>query len=61
MISFNLIRCESEKRVYRFPSGNKLADARKDVTSIWVHSNSLIKILTPFEDDAEIRLGYAIF
>ena len=23
---------------------------------VWVHSNSLIKILTPFEDDAEIRL-----
>ena len=22
----------------------------------WVHSNSLIKNLTPFEDDAEIRL-----
>ena len=26
MISF--IHCGSEKRVYRFPSGNKLADAR---------------------------------
>ena len=24
--------------------------------AIWVHSNSLIKNLTPFEDDAEIRL-----
>ena len=23
--------------------------------AIWVHSNSLIKNLTPFEDDAEIR------
>ena len=23
---------------------------------MWVHSNSLIKNLTPFEDDAEIRL-----
>ena len=23
---------------------------------IWAHSNSLIKNLTPFEDDAEIRL-----
>ena len=29
----------------------------KEVASyIWVHSNSLIKDLTPFEDDAEIRL-----
>ena len=27
MISF--IHCGSEKRVYRFPSGNKLADARE--------------------------------
>ena len=25
--------------------------------AIWVHSNSLIKNLTPFEDDAEISLG----
>ena len=25
--------------------------------AIWVHSNSLIKNLTPFEDDAEIRLS----
>ena len=24
--------------------------------AIWVHSNSLIKNLTPFEDDTEIRL-----
>ena len=24
--------------------------------AVWVHSESLIKILTPFEDDAEIRL-----
>ena len=33
MISF--IYCRSEKRVYRFPSasGNKSADARKDVAS----------------------------
>ena len=23
---------------------------------VWEHSNSLIKNLTPFEDDAEIRL-----
>ena len=50
MISF--IHCGSEKGVYRFPSGNKLADAREGVT----HSNSLTKNLTPFEDSAEIRL-----
>ena len=31
MISF--IHCGSEKRVYRFPKGNKLADARKEVAS----------------------------
>ena len=29
MISF--IHCGSEKKVYRFPSGNKLADASKEV------------------------------
>ena len=29
----------------------------KEVASyIWVHSNSVIKTLTPFEDDAEIHL-----
>ena len=27
----NVIHCGSEKRVYRFPSGNKLADAREGV------------------------------
>ena len=51
MIRF--IHCGSEKRVYRytFPSGNQLADAREvDLRC------SLIKSLTPFEDDAEIRL-----
>ena len=31
MISFT--HCGSEKRVYRFPSGNKLADARKEVAN----------------------------
>ena len=31
MISF--IHCGSEKRVYRFPSGNEVADARKEVDS----------------------------
>ena len=25
---------------------------------IWAHSNSLIKNLTPFEDDAEIRINF---
>ena len=38
-----------------FPSGNKLAGTRKEVASYMVHINSLIKNLTPFEDDAEIR------
>ena len=56
MISF--IHCGSEKRLYRFPTGNNLADARKDWRwlAVWVYSNSLIKKLTPFEDDAEIPL-----
>ena len=31
MISF--IHCGSEKRVYRFSSGNKFADARKKMAS----------------------------
>ena len=31
MISF--IHCENEKRVYMFPSGKKLTDARKELTS----------------------------
>ena len=26
----SIIHCGSEKRVYRFPSGNKLADAREE-------------------------------
>ena len=55
MISF--IHCGIEKRVYMFPSDNKSADARKEVAGyIQLHSNSLIKNLTPFEDDAEIHL-----
>ena len=49
----SFIRCGIEKRVNRFPSGNKL---EKELASILVCSNSLIKNLTPFEDDAEIRL-----
>ena len=55
MISF--IHSGSKKFTrYRF-SGNQLADALEEVTSyIWAHSNSLIKNLTPFEDDAEICL-----
>ena len=52
MISF--IHCGNEKRVYRFPRGNKILGRRWLAT--WVHSNSLIKNLTPFEDDAEIGL-----
>ena len=47
---------EVRKEFTGFQSDNKLADARKEVTSSRVHSNSLIKNLTPFEDDAEIRL-----
>ena len=31
MISF--IHCGSEKGVHKFPSGNKLADARKEMAS----------------------------
>ena len=44
MISF--IQSGSEKRVYRFPSGNKLPDARKEIACYIgsnLHSNSLIK------------------
>ena len=40
-------------------SGNKLADARtvgRRWLAIWAHSNSLIKNLTPLEDDVGIRL-----
>ena len=54
MISF--IHCESEK----FTDTAFLATSQlmlEEVASyIWAHSNSLIKNLTPFEDDAEIRL-----
>ena len=58
VISF--IHCGSEKRIYRyrFP-GNQLRQLvlEKEVASyIWVYSNFLIKYLTPFENDAEIRL-----
>ena len=52
MITF--IYCGSEKRVDRFPS-DKIYLGRRCL-AIWVHSNSLIKNLTPFEDDKEIRL-----
>ena len=52
MITF--IYCGSEKRVDRFPS-DKIYLGRRCL-AIWVHSNSLIKNLTPFEDDEEIRL-----
>ena len=46
------IHCGSEKRVHRFPSGKKLADAKEGGDQLY----SLIENLTPFEDDAEIRL-----
>ena len=49
---------EVRKEFTGFQSGNKLTDARtvgRRWLAIWVHSNSLIKNLTPFEDDAEIR------
>ena len=42
-----------------FQSGNNLADARtagRRWLAIWVHSDSLIKNLTPLENNAEIRL-----
>ena len=56
MISF--IHCGSEKikslHVFRW---QQVADGRKEIAiAIWVHSYSLIKNLTPFEDDAGIRL-----
>ena len=54
MISF--IHSGSEK----FTDTDLLATSQlmlEEVASyIWAHSNSLIKNLTPFEDDAEIRL-----
>ena len=54
MISF--IHSGSEK----FTNTGFLATSQlmlEEVASyIWAHSNSLIKNLTPFEDDAEIRL-----
>ena len=49
---------EVRKEFTGFQSGNKLADARTAARRwliIWVHSDSLIKNLTPLEDDAEIR------
>ena len=51
MISF--IHYGSEKRIYRFPSGNNLANAWEGGGVI---DNSLIKHLKPFEDDAEMCL-----
>ena len=50
---------EVRKEFTGFQSGNKLTDARtvgRRWLAIWVHSNSLIKNLTPLEDGAEIRL-----
>ena len=50
----SLIHCGSEKRVYMFPSATSQLMLGRRWLAIWVHSNSLIKNLTPFEDDAEI-------
>ena len=50
---------EVRKEFTGFQSGNKLTDARtveRRWLAIWVHSNSLIKYLTPLEDDEGIRL-----
>ena len=50
---------EVRKEFIGFQSGSKLADARtvgRKWLVIWVHSNSLIKNLTPVEDDVGIRL-----
>ena len=50
---------EVRKKFTGFQIGNNLADARtagRRWLAIWVHSDSLIKNLTPFEDSAEIRL-----
>ena len=59
MVSF--IHCGVRKEFTGFQSGNKLAVARTTerrwlAISIWVHSDSLIKNLTPLEDEAEIPL-----
>ena len=57
MVSF--IHCGSEKKFTGFQIGNNLADARtagRRWLAIWVHSDSLIKNLTPLENNAEIRL-----
>ena len=50
---------EVRKEFIGFQSGKKLAYARtvgRRWLAIWVHSNSLIKDLTPLEDDVGIRL-----
>ena len=53
----SLIHCASEKRVYRFTSGNKLSDAREGSGWLyWCIGNSLIKNSKPFGDDTKIRL-----
>ena len=49
---------EVRKKFTGFQIGNNLADARtagRRWLAIWVHSDSLIKNLTPFEDEAEVR------
>ena len=50
---------EVRKEFTGFQSGNNLTDARtvgRRWLAIWVHSNSLIKYLTPSEDEEGIRL-----
>ena len=50
---------EVRKESIGFQSCNKLADARavgRRWLALWVHSNSLIKNLTPLKDDVGIRL-----
>ena len=50
---------EVRKESIGFQSGNRLANASavgRTWLAIWVHSNSLIKNLTPLEDGAKIRL-----
>ena len=55
MISF--IHSGSEKfRDIGFLAISQLMPEEVASYNIWTHSNSLIKNVTPFEDDAEIRL-----
>ena len=51
-ISF--IHCGNEKIVFMFPTSQLMLG--RNWLAIWMHRNSLFKNLTPFEDEAEIRL-----